>query len=299
MRLGVPLFRFQFVRLGDPLTQSILTWESGYAIISVAIVTSMSDFDQRIAALDMGLFEKIPSQTTDADKQTLLACELAVRELKSGFNYLEIGSYLGGSIQPYLLDDRCARVYSIDKRPESQPDARGYDWVYQNNSTKRMLELLKEVGPTDKVTTIDGDTIAIKPSDVTDKIDLAFIDGEHTDEAVVRDFRFCLDVLAENGAIMFHDAQITYNGIAASIYHLEENGRKFRAYSLPNYAFVIEIGDFPMHKNERILERLVDNHQSFLASLQYNDNYRRFSTRFPFGFIRRTLIKARGSNVSQ
>ena len=65
----------------------------GYAIISVAIVTFMSDFDQRIAALDMGLFEKIPSQTTDADKQILLACELAVRELKSGFNYLEIGSY--------------------------------------------------------------------------------------------------------------------------------------------------------------------------------------------------------------
>ena len=162
-----------------------------------------------------------------------------------------------------------------------------------------MLELLKEVGPTDKITTLDGDTISIKPTDVADKIDLAFIDGEHTDEAVVRDFRFCLDVLAENGAIMFHDAQITYNGIASSISHLEASGRKFRAYSLPNYAFVIEIGDFPMHKNGHILERLVDNHQSFIASLQYNDNYRRFSTRFPFGLIRRTLIKVRRSNVSQ
>lgn len=259
----------------------------------------MSDFDQRIAALDMGLFEKIPSQTTDTDKQTLLACELAVRELKSGFNYLEIGSYLGGSIQPYLLDDKCARVYSVDKRPESQPDARGYDWVYQNNSTARMLELLKEVGTTDKITTIDGDTISIKPSQVEDKIDLCFIDGEHTDEAVFRDFRFCLDVLSDNGAIMFHDAQITYNGIATSVKYLEDNGRRFRAYSLPNFAFVIEIGDFPMHKNERVMERLVDNHQSFLASLQYNDNYRRFSTRFPFGFIRRTLIKIRRSNVSQ
>ena len=162
-----------------------------------------------------------------------------------------------------------------------------------------MLELLKEVGPTEKVTTIDGDTISIKPTDVPDKIDFAFIDGEHTDEAVVRDFRFCLDVLADNGAIMFHDAQITYNGIAASVKYLEEVGRTFRAYSLPNYAFVIEIGDFPMHKNAGVLERLVNNHESFLASLQYNDNYRRFSTRFPFGLIRRTLIKVRGSNISQ
>ncbi len=278
---------------------SIPRGEYVYVIILIEINTIMSDFDQRIAALDTGLFEKITSQSTDTDKQTLLACQLAVRELKSSFSYLEIGSYLGGSIQPYILDVKCARVYSIDKRPETQPDARGYDWVYQNNSTQRMLELLKEVGPTDKVTTIDGDTIEIKPTQVDEKIDLCFIDGEHTDEAVLRDFRFCLDVLAENGAIMFHDSQITYNGIAASVKYLEDNARPFRAYSLPNFAFVIEIGDFPIHKNERVMERLVNNYQSFLPSLQYNDNYRRFSTRFPFGMIRRTLIKVRRSNVSQ
>lgn len=259
----------------------------------------MNDFEERIASLDMGLFEKISSQSTDHDKQTLLACQLAVRELKTGYNYLEIGSYLGGSIQPYLLDDKCARIYSIDKRPDSQPDARGYDWVYNNNSTARMLELLKDVsGNIEKITTIDGDTIAIKPSQVEDKIQLCFIDGEHTDEAVFRDFRFCLDVLDTNGAIMFHDAQITYNGIAASVKYLQDNNRSFHAYSLPNYAFVIEVGDFPMHRNPRVLDRLIDNHHSFLDSLQYNDNYRRFSTRFPFGFIRRTLIKIRRSNIS-
>ena len=259
----------------------------------------MNDFEERIASLDMGLFEKISSQSTDHDKQTLLACQLAVRELKTGYNYLEIGSYLGGSIQPYLLDDKCARIYSIDKRPDSQPDARGYDWVYNNNSTARMLELLKDVsGNIEKITTIDGDTIAIKPSQVEDKIQLCFIDGEHTDEAVFRDFRFCLDVLDTNGAIMFHDAQITYNGIAASVKYLQDNNRSFHAYSLPNYAFVIEVGDFPMHRNPRVLDRLIDNHHSFLDSLQYNDNYRRFSTRLPCGFIRRTLIKIRRSNIS-
>ena len=270
-----------------------------YAIISVAFITFMSDFEQRIASLDMGLFEKISSQTTSRDKQTLLACQLAVRELKTGFNYLEIGSYLGGSLQPYLLDDKCARIYSVDKRPESQPDARGFDWVYNNNSTARMLELLKGVSDNiDKISTIDGDTNSIKPSQVEDKIQLCFIDGEHTDEAVFRDFRFCLDVLDANGAIMFHDSQITYNGISESVKYLEDSGRPFRAYPLPDYAFVIEIGDFPMHRNARIYERLVDNHHSFLESLKYNDNYRRFSTRFPFGFIRRTLIKFRRSNVS-
>lgn len=259
----------------------------------------MSDFEAQILNLDLRLFDKIPSQSTDKDKETLLSCQLAVRELKDGYNYLEIGSYLGGSIQPYLLDGKCAKIYSIDKRPKSQPDARGYDWVYNNNSTARMLELLKEVDENiDKIETIDGDTKDITPSQVEDKIQLCFIDGEHTDEAVFRDFRFCLDVLDDNGAIMFHDAQITYNGIAESVDYLEKNNRSFHAYSLPNFAFVIEIGDFPMHRNARVLERLVDNHHSYLDSLKYNNNYRRFATRFPFGFIRRSLIKLRRSNVS-
>lgn len=260
----------------------------------------MINFEKAIDKLDLQLFEKIPSQTTDPDKESLLACELAVREIRPDYNYLEIGSYLGGSIQPHLLDNKCRRIYSIDKRPVSQPDARGYDWVYQNNSTARMIELLKQVGDgTDKITTIDGDTRTIKPQRIEDRVQLCFIDGEHTDEAVVSDFMFCLSVLDQNGAIVFHDAQITYNGIAASIKHLEENSRRFHAYGLPNFVFVIEIGDFPLHRNPRIVERLVDNYHSYLFSLQHNDNYRRFATRFPFGFLRKMLVKIRGTNVSQ
>lgn len=260
----------------------------------------MSDFQERLSNLDIGLFDKIPSQSTDHDRASLLACQLAVGELVPAFNYLEIGSYLGGSIQPYLMDDLCASVVSIDKRPESQPDARGYDWVYQNNSTARMLELLKEAaGSVDKVTTIDGDTATITPAQVGAKMHLCFIDGEHTDEAVFRDFRFCLDVLAENGAIMFHDSQITYNGIAAAVKYLQDKGAKFHGYILPNLVFVIEIGDFPIHRHPRVMERLVDNHNAYLYSLQDVDKYRRFATRFPFGFLRRALIKVRGTNVSQ
>lgn len=260
----------------------------------------MSDFESRINSLDIGLFDKIPSQSTDHDRATLLACQLAVRELRPGYKYLEIGSYLGGSIQPHLLDDKCGKIYSVDKRPEVQPDARGYDWVYQNNSTARMIELLKGVaGNTDKITTLDGDTETIKPAQIEEKIDLCFIDGEHTDEAVLRDFKFCLDILNDNGAIMFHDSQITYNGIAASIKYLEERGIKFHGYILPNLVFVVEIGDFPLHKHPRILERLVDNHNAYIYSLQDVDKYRRFATRFPFGFMRRALIRIRRTNVSQ
>jgi len=260
----------------------------------------MTDFERDITELDLRLFEKIPSQSTDRDKQSLLAIELAVRELSPEYNYIEIGSYLGGSIQPHLLDPKCRHIYSIDKRPHSQPDARGFDFVYENNSTARMMEKLAAVSENrEKITTIDGDSKTIDPIEIADKIQLCFIDGEHTDEAVVSDFKFCLRVLADNGAIVFHDAQITYNGIADCISYLEQNDIKFTAYALPNIVFVIEIGNFPIHKNTAIFERLRDNHHSFLFALQNNDHYRRFATRFPFGMLRRLLLKVRGGNVSE
>src|SRR5688572_15401322 len=140
----------------------------------------MSSFEQAIAGLDLSLFDKIPSQSTEHDKQSFLAIQLAVRNLRPGYKYLEIGSYLGGSIQPHLVDESCAHIYSIDKRPLQQPDARGFDYTYQNNSTARMLEQLREVAPErmDKITTIDGDSSSISPSEIPAKIDLCFIDGE-------------------------------------------------------------------------------------------------------------------------
>jgi hypothetical protein len=260
----------------------------------------MNNFEQALQDLDLKLFEKITSQSTEADKRSLLACQQAVRDMRPGYNYLEIGSYLGGSIQPYLLDDKCRRIYSIDKRPESQPDERGIEYVYQNNSTARMLEKLRDVSPDlDKIVTIDGDTRELSVDAVTEKVQLCFIDGEHTDAAVLSDFRFCLDVLDQEGAIIFHDAQITYNGIADCVGYLEENGTPFHAYALPSIVFVIEIGDFPIHRDPRIMQRLIDNHQSYLFSLQNNDEFRRFANKLPFKMIRNLVARVRGGNISQ
>jgi hypothetical protein len=256
----------------------------------------MGDFDAALAALDLGLFNQIESQSTDADKRSFLAVQSAVRDLRPTYSYLEIGSYLGGSIQPYLRDPSCTHIFSIDKRPEKQPDARGVDYRYLNNSTARMLENLKAVGPTDKITTIDGSTYEIDPKAVSEPIDLCFIDGEHTDAAVLSDFKFCLGVLNETGAIMFHDASTTYNGIERCIDHLGEKSLDFKAYSLPNIVFVIEIGDFPLHKSKPILDSLTNNHSSYIFSLQANDYYRQFANKWPFRVYRRLTTWLKGQN---
>lgn len=262
----------------------------------------MQNFETLLSNLDLKLFEKINSQSTEQDKKSLLACQLAVRHLQPNYNYLEIGSYLGGSIQPHLLDDQCAKIYSIDKRPEQQPDERGIDFVYQNNSTERMLEHLRKVAPEklEKINTIDGDTGEIDPAEIKEDIQLCFIDGEHTDKAAVRDFKFCLDILdTKGGAIIFHDAHITYNGIDECITILQNKKLKFRAYNLPTVVFVIEINDFPLHQNTQIFDLLINNYNGYLGSLQYNDEYRKFANRFPFGMIRKWLVKARKHNVCE
>jgi predicted O-methyltransferase YrrM len=256
----------------------------------------MSDFETAVAALDLSLFEKIESQSTDDDKRSLLACQLATRVLRPGYNYLEIGSYLGGSIQPHLIDPLCARIFSIDKRPEKQPDARGVDYSYLNNSTGRMMQRLAEVAPTEKVTTIDGSARDLKPTIVDASIDLCFIDGEHTDDAVFSDFKFCLATLNRSGAILFHDASVTYNGIDRCLKYLNEMERPFRGYSLPNEVFVIEVGAFPLHRHEKIMDRLTDNYGSFIYCLQANDYYRQFANKAPFRLYRRLMAKWKGLN---
>lgn len=75
------------------------------------------EFDQNLNDLDLELFAVIPSQSTDDDKRSLLAVQRRTRELAGNYSYLEIGSYLGGSIQPHLLDSKCKSIWSIDKRP--------------------------------------------------------------------------------------------------------------------------------------------------------------------------------------
>ncbi len=71
---------------------------------------SSEEFERAIKALDISLFRHIASQTTSADRMSLLALQLATRDMWGDYSYLEIGSHLGGSIQPHLPDPKCKRI---------------------------------------------------------------------------------------------------------------------------------------------------------------------------------------------
>lgn len=247
------------------------------------------DFEQRLAQLDAGLFDPIPSELTENDRRSLLACQLAVRRLYGAYVYLEIGSHLGGSLQVHLRDPACQRLFSLDPRPESQPDARGVRFHYAGNSTARMRALLEAVAPGAgarlrclEATSTQVDAAALQPAP-----HLCFVDGEHTDGAAWDDFQLCRRVLRPaGGLIVFHDAAVIYEALSRVVASLRAEGVPFRAYNLPDVLLCLELGDGLAHRQPEIASLLIDNHVGYLFSLRANAPYRRFANRAPFRWLR-------------
>ncbi|HEX4108405.1 MAG TPA: class I SAM-dependent methyltransferase [Solirubrobacteraceae bacterium] len=203
----------------------------------------MADLVSRIEALDTVVFAAIHSQTTQADRRSLLALHAAVARANGGFSYLEIGSHLGGSLQAVIQDHRCRQITSIDLRPQELADARLGTARYEGNSTARMLELLSRLPEPDlgKLTTIDASTSELDPDAVRSAPDWCFVDAEHTDEAVLRDARFCRRVLGSAGVIAFHDCKTTPAAIRDFLREAEHDFTY--AVALPGSVFAVEFGD--------------------------------------------------------
>lgn len=219
--------------------------------------------------LDLSLYSAIPSQTSELDRTGLLALQNAVRTSMGTYCYLEIGSHLGGTLQPHLLDPLCETIYSIDKRPLFQPDNRGWNAFYEGNSTARMLANLKAVDANaiSKIKTIDKDASEVKPDEIVLKPDLCFIDGEHTDRAALADFEFCLSVTKPNGVIAFHDANIVPRALTKILDRLQVEKRVYRSYLLADVVFVIELGDSDCQAHAAVQSLLTQNSPTALTHL--------------------------------
>lgn len=198
---------------------------------------------ERVARLDTGLFDAIPSQTSQKDRRSLLAVQRSTARRFGRYAYLEIGSHLGGSIQPHLLDPRCEAIYSIDARPFRQPDDRAAGYIVANdgNSTERMLGLLRDLAPAaiGKVVCFDLDASRVDPSRITPPPRIAFIDGEHTRRAVLSDFAFSRGVLAPGGTVLFDDLPIVYPAVLEICRSLRRAGERFTTARLERKIFAI------------------------------------------------------------
>lgn len=153
---------------------------------------------------------------------------IRVQELVSArgaYSYVEIGSYLGRSLQSHLQDEDCARALSIDLRPDVTPDERGALGMYSGITADDMIEGLRRICSEGDLTKLEAATAT---SDILrgrdERFDLALIDGEHTNTAAFRDFLNVLGVMEPEGVICFDDTTLVYAGISNALAVLEERG---------------------------------------------------------------------------
>lgn len=149
---------------------------------------------------------------------------------QGSYRYLEIGSYLGASLQWHLTNPACVQVVSIDKRSRDKiKDERQIDYAY-TTTTQDMINALTSNGlPIDKLITING-TVDKIPLD--DQFDLVFVDAEHTNQAVFYDAVKCSESMNTNSIIMFHDDWIVYKGIEKFEEYLTNNQQIFRKFKM-------------------------------------------------------------------
>jgi hypothetical protein len=104
-------------------------------------------------------------------------------------------------------------VLSIDLRPKVQSDARHVDFDYHCTTTQSMLDALRANSLLDlsKLRTFDGR--AGEYSFDEQKFEFAFIDAEHTDEAVFADFLAIGDHLRPGAVCAFHDSHLVTSGL--------------------------------------------------------------------------------------
>ncbi len=235
---------------------------------------------ESVDALDVSLFDRIPSQTTRDDRRSLLAIQSAVARHFGHYCYLEIGSHLGGSIQPHLLDPRCRRIYSIDLRPATQRDNRGGLYHYPDNSTERMLARLREVtvDGLGKFRTFDLDARELDPGRIEEPPQLCFIDAQHTTEAVLSDFIFCRRVCHPQGAICFHDANVVWWALWRIVRRLRRERAGCTTIALPGSVVVIALPGSPL-LGDATTRSMKRSGSRVLLKAALHDLYRRVAPR--------------------
>ncbi|QCK87609.1 class I SAM-dependent methyltransferase [Phreatobacter aquaticus] len=248
----------------------------------------------RVAARDVSLFDAIETELTESDRRMLLALQDIVASSGTGYRYLEVGSHRGGSIQPHLLDPRCAAILSLDPRPAHQPDERGHRFHYADNSTARMMDNLaaldgEQLG---KIQTFDLSAPSLRDrGDLVGPADFVFIDGEHTDQAVIADFTAVLTMSRPGSIIVFHDAPITYRAIADIVADLKGQGLAFSAFPLPDSLFVIVPGEADVLASQSFEGLAGEVGQAYLTALMLNAGYRQFYRLAPFRILRSLLSR--------
>jgi hypothetical protein len=215
-------------------------------IASMSTILSLTEAQSLIEAADPGIFV-LETETGLGDRRSLLALQHTVRRGCASYVYVEVGSYMGGTLVPHLMDPRCALVISIDKRVGQQTDERSISFDYTRSNTALMLQRLEASLPFCamlKLVTYDSDASAIPDEARASRFDLAFIDAEHTNRAAFEDFLSLYRFAAESCIIAFHDANLIVDALANVESFLRFSGVRFEGLVLPDSIFAVLLGKY-------------------------------------------------------
>ena len=206
----------------------------------------MADFlDDRILRGDTSIFTIITA-LSQSDRAVFLELQNIVGSLYPGYCYLEVGSDRGGSIIAPLFDSRCGALVSVDPRPEVQPDERGVNVRHADNTTAKMLETLAAAGVSQRafsrLRVFEADLGKLPFWRIGTRARLAFIDAEHTNQAVFRDWLNVWRCMEPAGIVCFHDSNLVFDALENIRAMLRHQDVHFSAYYLPDTMFVVALG---------------------------------------------------------
>lgn len=213
---------------------------------------------QFLEDLDLAVFS-VGSSTSDHDKISLLRLQKLVSTAQPDYVYLEIGSDRGGSLIPHLRDANCTKIISIDLRPNMQPDERGTSFPYPVDGEEQMLKnLTAQLTPAEltKLVTFKSDIRDVATSGLP-KVDLALIDGEHTNVACFSDADRVLDFVGDNAILAFHDSNLISDALQNFERMLTRLGTRYTTVLLSDQVAAIGLGRF---------SDLVDQDLSYLSA---------------------------------
>lgn len=136
---------------------------------------------------------------TDGEIKTIAAFVITNEKRKPDARYLEVGVLAGTTIRFCKTYTRTTHFVGVDLFESYVPDPNNT----HISDAFRMEDVVRKVG--DRATFIKGSSHDVLPT-MNDKFDFIFIDGNHTYEATMNDFKDCINLLADGGYIAFHNA---------------------------------------------------------------------------------------------
>lgn len=148
-----------------------------------------------ITKKSLGIVEKITQKVPSFHHHYHILYDIANMIKKEKITYLEIGAYAGASAILMLHNEKVEKVFSIDI---GKP-------VEKNTVLKNVSDFFKDdrynyiLGNSQKDKTINSILTKIK------EVDILFIDGDHTFQGVIKDFKNYSPIVSKGGYIIFDD----------------------------------------------------------------------------------------------